>query len=193
MDKLCGSAAGEDPFEGSIEAAEDFDAGFAFRFAKHSEHACQAESGVAADENCSTGCGREQISPGELTDIFGGDFDLGDVTDINQLRESRIEVRIGGKPLLMGENVRGGDGAGSGAEDQTILFFNSIESRHCAVATSTDSYRFNEFGWYRKVYNERSAGQNCAVVVRWEASRGLPFRWHVLVGFNYSTVPSGSI
>ncbi len=143
---LCGSAAGEDPFKGSIEAAEDFDAGFAFRFAKHSEHASQAERGVAADKNCATGSGREQISPGELTDIFGGDFDLRDVTDINQLRESRIEIRIGGKLLLMGENVRGGDGARSGAEYQTILFFNSIESRHCAVATSTDSDRFNEFG-----------------------------------------------
>jgi hypothetical protein len=121
---------GKDPLEGLVKIAEDFDAGFSGGLAEHLKHARESERGVAINEDCAARGGRKKSLLGEPADVFGGEFDLCDVADVHQLRECGVEFRIGGKFLLVGENVSHGNGSGGGAEDETVLLLDFIESGH---------------------------------------------------------------
>jgi hypothetical protein len=128
--RLGGSATGENPIQGFVQIAKDFDSGVTGGLAEDFEHASEAEGGVIGNQDGAAGSGQKDGTLRELADVVAGEFGLGDVSKVQELRERRVEVGIVEEFILEGEEIGNGEGAGTTAHDQTILPVNLIESRH---------------------------------------------------------------
>src|SRR5271165_6003954 len=91
----------ENPCEGIIQIAKDPDSLFAGVFAKHLKHPREAIFHIIAYKNSAPGTGPEHVAFCELANVIRIDLHTRDVTIVQQLRITRVEIRVRQELVLM--------------------------------------------------------------------------------------------